>query len=61
MLFKALEYLGRAGNERCYSFTAPRSPIYGISERLFGSKLIGIGNWLRVLGIQFFRERPVKE
>jgi hypothetical protein len=59
-LFKALEYLSTSGNEKCISFTARGLPIYGISKRLFGSKLLSHGYWLRILGLQFFRERPVK-
>jgi hypothetical protein len=59
-LFKALEYLSTSGNEKCISFTARGLPIYGISEKLFGSRLVGHGYWLRIIGMQFFWERPVK-
>lgn len=58
-LFKAFEYLASTGNEKCISFTAKNLPIYGISERLFGSKLIGYGYWLRILGINFYWEKRV--
>jgi len=58
-LLRSLQYLASIGDKVSISVTAVGLPIFGISRKLFSSKLTGYAHWLRILGMDFYWERPV--